>query len=62
MLGEHIDQLRPNNSPTPESIGAARAASSVVNTYLGVVKLEMEYSKRNGQKPQLPFLRADTTK
>lgn len=56
LLGEQMDQLRPQKKPTKESVGAARASATVVNTYLGMIRLGMEYAKMNGQKPDLAFL------
>ncbi len=56
LLGEQMDQLRPKNKPAQESVAAARASATVVNSYLGVVKIGMEYAKMNGQRPDLGFL------
>lgn len=56
LLGEQMNNIRPGKKPTTESVQAARGAATLTNSYIGVVRLGMEYSKMNGQKPDLSFL------
>lgn len=56
-----MDQLRPGNKPTPESVSAARASATVVNSYLGTIRIGMEYAKTKGAMPDLGFLGVPTT-
>ena len=56
LLSEQMETLRPRSKPTKESISAARASATVVNSYLGTVRLGMEGAKINNQKPDLTFL------
>lgn len=56
LLGEQMDNLRPHKKPTPESVQAAKGTATLVNSALGTIRLGMEYSKLNGQKPDLSFL------
>ena len=62
LLGDQMDQLRPENEPTPESVSAARASATVVNSYLGTVRLGMEYGKMSGKQPDLGFLKIEGAK
>lgn len=63
VLGDHIDSLRPDHKPTKELVSAARSTATLVNSYIGVVRLGMEHGKMVGQKPDLGFLQiADSAK
>lgn len=61
-LGDHLDALRPKNKPTKELVSAARSTATIVNSYIGVVRLGMEYGKLHGSQPDLHFLSDATTK
>lgn len=56
LLGEQMEQLRPGNNPTKELVSAARASATVVNSYLGTVRLSIDGAKMSGQAPDLSFL------
>ena len=60
-LGDHIDSLRPENKPTKELVSAARSTATIINSYIGVVCLGMEYGKMKGQEPDLAFLQITGT-
>jgi hypothetical protein len=42
--------------------GVRIGTASLVNSYLGVIRVSMEYSKMNGSKPDLSFLGISTMK
>lgn len=56
ILSEQMEQLRPANNPNKEAVSAARASATVVNSYVGTIKLGMEYAKQNGRVADLTFL------
>lgn len=59
LLGEHLEALRPVNSPTQAQINAAKAASSMADSYVEAVLLCMEYSKKGDEYPGLDFMKID---
>lgn len=60
LLGEQMEQLRPENKPSTEQIAGARASATVTNSYVAIIRLGMEYSRMQGKKPDLGFLKIDS--
>ena len=61
ILGEHLEQLRPGNSPTQTQINAAKVASGVVDSYLEAVRTCIEYSHAVDTVPDLDFMNVGET-
>jgi hypothetical protein len=54
MLGEHLEEIRPSKKPGYAQISAAKAAASVVDSYLSTILTCMDHAKRSGQEESLP--------
>lgn len=59
LLGEQIEQLRPGKKRSADDVSAAKGTATLVNSYIGIIRVGMQYAKMNGEKPNLEFLNAN---
>lgn len=61
LVGEQTENLRPENKPTREAIGACRAMATAFNSYVSGIRLALDADKARGEKPNLKFLKLSDT-
>lgn len=53
VISKQLDCMDPDNKPSDSQIHGARATSALVNSYIGTLRVSIQYAKMRGTKASL---------